>query len=318
MKKTLLLTLFFLSLLNNGVFAVSQRTEPFVQEIRTFFREQDGLSENSIKHVICIPNYGIIAMTYSGTIQNYTNNQWQSISNATSIKPSYLTGAGNVIIISDDKQMALYNLDNKKWEILNLQIEGKIIGLHAITLPDKQAKLYIICDTKIISYGFNPESQEEINGPGTNIFAIATGKNGELALGTKEGIYSFNSSKSDWTWLLPEDNKRRWAPRNVKALTFDMDGNLWFGSKEGVGKYDGKQWILYTGSEGLPWNEFLSATAGEKGDVVWFATTRGAIRHEKGKFAYRFSHRWLLNDHVNSIAVEPNGNTWLATPEGLF
>ncbi len=317
MKKIFLLTLLLLSFLNSGVFAITQRNEPFVQEIRTFYRVQEGLAENNIKQVVYIQPYGVIAMTHSGTIQNYTNNQWQSISNETSIKPSYLTGAGNVIFISDDKQIAQYNLDNKTWEIFNLQMEEYITGLQAINLPDKQIILYIVCDTKVIYCGFNPKTQKEIHGPGTSIFAIATGKNGELVVGTQEGIYRFDSSKLEWKGLLPEDNKRRWAPRDVKALTFDMDGNLWFGSKEGVGKYDGKQWLLYTGSEGLPWNDFFSAISGEKGDVVWFATTRGAIRHERGKFAYRFSHRWILNDQVNSIAIEPNGNAWLATPEGL-
>lgn len=317
MKKIFTFVFLISSCLNHSILAVNQRMEPFIQEIRTFFREHEGLAESHIKQVVYLPSYGVITITHSGTIQNYINNQWQSIPNTTSIKPSHLTGDGNVIFISDDKQIAKYNLDNKKWNILNLQKQEKITGLKSVTLPDKQTKLYIICDTKIICYEFNPESQKEIPGPGTSILSLTVGKKGEVVIGTKEGIYSFDSSKSNWIWLLPEDNKRRWAPRDVKALTFDFEGNLWFGSKEGTGKYDGAKWTLYTGAEGLPWNEFLSAISGEKGDVVWFATTRGAIRHEQGKFIYRFSHRWLLNDYVNSIAVEPNGNTWLATPEGL-
>lgn len=317
MKKQFILIILFLSFLSHETFAVAQRNEPFVQEVRTFFREKEGLVENNIKRVIYLPSYGIFVLSNSGNIQTYRDNQWQSIPNDTSIKPTQMTGTENVMFISDNKQVAKYSLDEKKWDSLSLPIQNEITGLYATISPDKQVRLYVICKTKIIYYGLNSENPKEINGPGTEIYSIATGENGEMVVGTQEGIYRFDSSKSDWVWLLPEDNKRRWAPRNVKALTFDKEGNLWFGSKEGVGKYNQNTWSLYTGAEGLPWNEFLSAVSGEKGDVVWFATTRGAIRHEKGKFDYRFSHRWLMNDLVNSITVEPNGNTWLATPEGL-
>ncbi|MGC9054753.1 MAG: hypothetical protein ACP5KS_12830, partial [Candidatus Hydrogenedens sp.] len=317
MKKQFIFALLLLSFLIHATVAFTQRNEPFIQEVRTFFREKEGLIEGNIRYVVYLQTYGVFVLSHSGNIQNYKNNQWHSISNDTSIKPTYMTGAGNFVFISDHKQAAQYNLDENKWDILSLPIEQKINGLYATILSDKQLKLFVICETKIICCGLNSADSKIINDPGTKIYSIAVGGSGDIFVGTQEGIYQYDSSKSDWQWLLPEDNKRRWAPRNVKALTFDKEGNLWFGSKEGVGKYNRSTWALYTGAEGLPWNEFLSAVSGEKDDVVWFATTRGAIRHEKGKFDYRFSHRWLMNDFVNSIAVEPNGNAWFATPEGL-
>lgn len=317
MKKQFIFLCLIISCLNSNIFAVTQRNESFVQEVRTIFREKEGLINNNVKHVTFLHPYGIFILTHSGNIQSYTNNQWLTITNTTSIIPSILIGTGNVIFISDDNQVAQYNPAENKWNVLNLKIQEKITGLYAITLSNNETKLYIICNKKLICYETTTESQKIIDGPGSNIYSIAVGKNGEIVVGTKEGIFIHDSQKSDWIWLLPEDHNRRWAPREVRALTFDKKGNLWFGSKEGVGQYNGNTWLLYTGNEGLPWNEFLSATSGEKEDVVWFATTRGAIRHEKGKFTYRFSHRWLMHDYVNSIAVEPNGNAWFATSEGL-
>ncbi len=313
--KILQLTILIIMVITSIHFsAVSQRNDPFIQEVRTFFRVKDGLIEDNIKQIVTTPSNGVFILTQNGNIQNYLNNQWQNISNTISIKPSILANAGNLIFISDGKQIAKYNPENKNWEIINISVNEEITGLQS---TKSQQELYAFSKENIVKVDLNTQKQETITGPGSPILTIAIGKNNGIAVGTKEGIYLFNSSNGQWKWLLPEDEKRRWAPRDVKAITFDTDGNLWFGSKEGAGKYNGEKWTLYTGKEGLPWNEFLSAYSGEKGNVVWFATNRGAIRHEDGKFAYRFSHRWLLNDYVNSIAVEPSGNAWLATPDGL-
>ncbi len=53
---------------------------------------------------------------------------------------------------------------------------------------------------------------------------------------------------------------------------------LWFASQQGVGCLDDGKWQLYTGKEGLPFNDFTRAAAGKAG-VVWFGTTMGAIRY---------------------------------------
>ena len=99
-------------------------------------------------------------------------------------------------------------------------------------------------------------------------------------------------------------------------MTYDARGRLWFASPQGVGCLDGDQWSLYTGYEGLPYNDFTTAAAGEEG-VVWFGTRIGAIRFDGKRWSYRQGLRWLPHDEVRSIAVTPDGDAWFATPEGL-
>ncbi|HOV32505.1 MAG TPA: two-component regulator propeller domain-containing protein [Candidatus Hydrogenedens sp.] len=316
-KQFILFALLLLLIIDTNIYAVTQRTEPFIQEVRTFFRDKDGLAENNIKNVFYTPDYGVVIMTHSGDIQNFNAGKWEQIPYILSWKPSYMACVGNTIFIADKMQLAKYSLDNKNWETLDIPINGGISGLLAFTSSNDLPNLYVVCHTKIIKYESDLTAPKTIEGPGINICTIAVGKNGDMVIGTDEGIYKYIDSKSEWALLLPGDENCRWAPRNVNALTYDSQGNLWFGSKEGVGKFNGTSWTLYTGEEGLPWNKFLSAVPGEKGDVVWFATTKGAIRHEQGKFAYRFSHRWMLDDYVNSIAVTPDGSAWIATPNGL-
>lgn len=139
--------------------------------------------------------------------------------------------------------------------------------------------------------------------------------NGKVIAGTSNGLY-IESSKNKWEQLLPVDKNYSWSPKNVAALVVDSNGNLWIGADQGVGRYDGVNWKLFTGKEGLPYNHFTCATAGLNG-IVWFGTEIGAIRVENDYFYYRFSRRWLPNDHVNTIAVDENGTAWVGTNNGV-
>jgi hypothetical protein len=114
----------------------------------------------------------------------------------------------------------------------------------------------------------------------------------------------------------PRDGDRSWAPHEVRGTARDTRGRFWFASPQGVGSFDGRAWKLYTGYEGLPYNDFTTVAAGEDG-VVWFGTTRGAIRFDGTNWEYRQGRRWLPDDHVQGIAVTPEGHAWIATPKGL-
>lgn len=137
-----------------------------------------------------------------------------------------------------------------------------------------------------------------------------------FAIGCDKGLFIFDKEKKDWTAIFPKDEKYSWSLRDVAAVVVDSNGNLWFGAEQGVGKYDGKSWKLFTGKEGLPYNHFTCAAADPNGEV-WFGTKKGAIRVENDYFYYRFSRRWLPNDFVTDITVDKNGTAWIATKKGV-
>jgi hypothetical protein len=97
---------------------------------------------------------------------------------------------------------------------------------------------------------------------------------------------------------------------------FDSRDRLWFASPQGVGRLDGATWTLYTGAEGLPYDDFTTLAAGPDGEV-WFGTHQGAIRFDGTTWEYRQGLRWLPGDDVRSIAVGPAGDAWIATGKGL-
>jgi hypothetical protein len=150
--------------------------------------------------------------------------------------------------------------------------------------------------------------------PNTKIITSIPYKGG-LAIGCSNGLYFYSASKL-LTRVFPSDKRYNWSLREVSALTVDSRGRLWIGAEEGVGCLDGTAWKLFTGNEGLPYNKFTCATAGQNG-IVWFGTEEGAIEVEDDFFKYRASRRWLPNDHVNDIQVSKDGTAWIATDAGI-
>jgi hypothetical protein len=170
-----------------------------------------------------------------------------------------------------------------------------------------------------------PSSVIELAGPGEHeklwtspspILAFAAGSGGALAVGTATGLHVRDRDGTEFRQLDARDDNYAWQLRQVTALTFDRDNRLWMGCDQGIGVYIGETWKLYTGAEGLPYNNFTCAAAGGDGSV-WFGTERGAIRFDGKRFSYRASLRWLPHDHVNAIAVEPDGTAWIATKGGI-
>lgn len=147
--------------------------------------------------------------------------------------------------------------------------------------------------------------------------AIAQSANGRAAEARKEGLFARTTSNGPWERLFPsEGNSRSWAPVDVRGAAFDSRGRLWFACPQGAGVLDGKKWTLYTGADGLPYDDFTTVAAGENG-VVWFGTKIGAIRFDGKAWEYRQGPRWLPNDEVRSIVVQPNGDAWIATAGGI-
>ncbi len=138
--------------------------------------------------------------------------------------------------------------------------------------------------------------------------------NGEAAVAAADGLYI--DGGTGLQMVLPRDGATRWAPVDVRAVVYDGEGRLWFASPQGVGCRLGvDNWKLYTGKEGLPFNDFTCMAAGSSG--VWFGTTNGAIQFVNGEWRFRQGRRWLLDNQVNDIAVGSDGAAWFATPGGV-
>jgi hypothetical protein len=151
--------------------------------------------------------------------------------------------------------------------------------------------------------------------PTGDVRQLAYAHDGRVAAALDTGLY-LKRPGGNWERLLPRSGKRSWAPIDVRGVAFDARGRLWFASPQGVGCLDGTAWTLYTGADGLPYDDFTTAAAGGDG-AVWFGTHRGALRFDSTTWEYRQGLRWLPDDDVRSIAVGAAGDAWIATAKGL-
>lgn len=156
-------------------------------------------------------------------------------------------------------------------------------------------------------------SIEKIIGTRETIRSVAS-HNGEFAVAADNGLYIGDGK--NWAMALPRQGSTRWAPVDVVAVDYDTEGRLWFACPQGVGcRVSQDEWRLYTGADGLPFNDFTCMAAGPKG--IWFGTTNGAIRYADGDWEFRQGRRWLVDNHVRAIAVAPDGAAWFATAGGV-
>lgn len=161
--------------------------------------------------------------------------------------------------------------------------------------------------------GYVPGSKKAVAKGEVNQWEVSP--SGESIVATSEGL--FVSGAEGMKPLVVEDQLgRRWATADVRGAAYDSLGQLWVATLAGVACQTKDGWKFYTGSEGLPYNDFTVIEPGLDG-VVWFGTHLGAVRFDGSEFAYRQGRRWLPDDDVRDIVVDKHGNAWFATAKGV-
>jgi hypothetical protein len=163
-----------------------------------------------------------------------------------------------------------------------------------------------------------------------NVFSVAVGKDAMRWFGTDKGIAGFRNRK----WLSP--NYQRKYPESmfsefpIKAMATTTDGDSLYAATEGAGvtrvfrdKVDGitgaseyAQW----GPIEIPSDKVYSICILPDG-TQWFGTDKGAAKHT----GYRTLENWtvfsskngLVDNFVQAIADDKNGNLWFGTKGGI-
>ncbi|MEA1950779.1 MAG: hypothetical protein U9N87_05310 [Planctomycetota bacterium] len=143
------------------------------------------------------------------------------------------------------------------------------------------------------------------------------GSDGRIVAATDKGLLLRVESGEGFEPLVVEDGLgRRWGTADVRGVAFDSRGQLWFATRAGAACRTAKGWRFYSGSDGVPYNDFTRIATGPNGQV-WFGTHLGAVRFDGSDWAYRQGPRWLPGDDVRDVAVNKKGNTWFATDGGV-
>ncbi|NUM45276.1 MAG: hypothetical protein HUU38_11275 [Anaerolineales bacterium] len=156
------------------------------------------------------------------------------------------------------------------------------------------------------------------------VFAVAL-SNGQILAGGPGGISVYNEE-----WVLEEQiTVQDGLPDNrVFSLFLDEeDGNLWAGTANGLGRFDGEQWITYGFEDGL--DDTTINFVSRAGEYIVVGTAYGP---EGGGINLFDGERWSHPANFDSAYDDPNrfdnsvwdavyddntGLTWFATENGL-
>jgi ligand-binding sensor domain-containing protein len=140
---------------------------------------------------------------------------------------------------------------------------------------------------------------------GFNIFSFAIDVHGNKWFGTECGVSKFDGK--NWNNFFSGI-----AIDKINSIALDKDGNKWFGTEYGVLKYDGSNWTSY-----IPTNE-VYAVDFDSAENLWCGTGYNGVYMFDGItwINYR-EENGLIDNYVNSIAIDPKGNKWCTTMFGV-
>ena len=282
----------------------------FKQEIGHSFSIADGLVSNNILSIAIAHNGAVFAGTDKGLCV-YHNQKWRKVNDIPAKKIAALTVRGDDVIAAVlNETTEIYSVSNGAAKKLVDVPSGIIYDLDA-----GDGIIRIAADKGLYKYENNLSFMKNLIMPRS----VAARQDGCVAKGGSNSLmYKPDNHSSFMVCSTKMGNDKSWFLRNVKGVTFDSRGRLWFASPQGVGCMDtnAKTWKLYNGQDGLPYNDFTCIAPGEDG-VVWFGTGIGAIRFDGENWNYRQGKRWLPDDLVNDIAVSKEGHAWIATANGV-
>ena len=108
-------------------------------------------------------------------------------------------------------------------------------------------------------------------------------------------------------------------PHNmVRTICMAPDGALWFGTYNGVAKFDGSEWTIYnTINSDLVYNDVIEIIIDNSG-VMWFSTLGGAASFDGATWTtYTTANSELPDDFVTGVIKDNQGNIWFGTWGGI-
>jgi ligand-binding sensor domain-containing protein len=156
------------------------------------------------------------------------------------------------------------------------------------------------------SYVFKEEMAENL------VNAIGQDFNNNLWLATDgAGVAKFNGKSFEY---FTEANGI--VHNYVRAVCVDDKGMVWFGTKNGICFYDGKEFKTVDTSIVQPYN--VSHIFMDKQKKLWFSTFGEGVYQYDGKTFRNYNEsNGLINNWIRSAIQDSEGNIWFASKFGL-
>lgn len=266
-----------------------------------------------------------ISFSGKGGIAKFDGKNWEIYNQSNSILPLDFVQSmasdkyGNLWVVPFQwKGVAVYN--GKSWrkyntanssipfdQISRVSIDGNgdplvasVNGELAVLNVEKWKKFYTI-----------PHISEQTD----KISFLKADKWGNLWIGTRQGRLMKWHQGTVTKYPLANSGL---PSNNINTTALDSTGYKWFGTNEGLVRYKGSAWIVYTtANSGLPSNHVNCITVDAENNK-WIGTAFNGVAKFDGKNwdVYNPKNSGLPDSKVNTIAIDKNGNKWIGTCSG--
>src|SRR5882724_9411395 len=109
---------------------------------------------------------------------------------------------------------------------------------------------------------------------------------------------------------------------NVTCILRDSRGFMWFGTREGLNKYDGYGFVVYKNSAedslSLSDNHVTGIVEDQKGDI-WISTAGGLNRFDWSKNRFIHYKDCIPSDLISALMLDDSGKIWVGSSDrGVF
>lgn len=103
----------------------------------------------------------------------------------------------------------------------------------------------------------------------------------------------------------------------IRAIAQTADGYLWLGTDEGLARFDGYEFTIFSKTDGgLPANSITALAAAADGSL-WIGTSNGLALYRGGQFRTYTTKSGLPDDAITSLYTDHAGTLWIVAGVNL-
>ncbi|MBP8033078.1 MAG: histidine kinase [Bacteroidia bacterium] len=215
------------------------------------------------------------------------------------------------VLVGTNKGLFIQDKNSKEFRIV---LDS--VNISCVSLYNSQSKLYIGSDNGLYIYDLNTSTTNVLhvnNGLiDEEITSILCQKNGNVWVGSKSGLISFNGLDFSYYTIGFDNNSN-----HIRSLLIDYEDNLWIGTHSGLYKYRGKGFTVYDRQNGLG-SAFIYQITKDVNNNLWFGTeNNGVFKFSNGFFKNYSVKQGLLNNKVAAVLALEDASVWFGTDKGI-
>ena len=253
----------------------------------------------------------IVGTLKSGVFWYAADGSYRQISKAQGLSSDFVLSlcidrGGNLWVGTDGD-----GLNRVKRRIFNVPDELRPLAAQSIS-ADEHNGLWTAFNAAGISLLITNSAQNFGVGRGSNAWTVLADQQQQVWVGTRdEGLFQFQTNSANHFQTAP--GAQILGPW-IYALFEDHRHQLWTGTQNGLARWDGRDWKLFTTRDGLSENN-IRAIAEDAAGNLWIGTEKSGLNFFKdGKFtALQKSPDGLPGNDISCLYLDKDGVLWVGT-----